>query len=223
MLPPARNDIGRSFDDAGAHVYNVAMPDDNESVKVSRRAVMATSALVPAAMISAAANPAPVFSPSQKLLLEAFVDRLVPRDEIGPGAADCGVVNYIERLLADAQVAEKTAFLEGLAAVDAFARSKYENGFTALPPVKQDEALAALEGNLGTGFASGSRAYFLQVRRLTLEGMFSDPYYGGNRKFAGWDLIRYPGPRLAVTPDDQRMREAIKPVRLSAYGGNHGH
>jgi hypothetical protein len=52
--------------------------------------------------------------------------------------------------------------------------------------------------------------------------MFSDPYYGGNRNFAGWDLIRYPGPRLAVAPAEQVLGEPIKPLRSSAYGARRG-
>jgi hypothetical protein len=56
--------------------------------------------------------------------------------------------------------------------------------------------------------------------------MFGDPYYGGNKNFAGWDLIKYPGPRLATTADDQKMGVDIKPYRHSAYGSgaaDHGH
>ena len=52
--------------------------------------------------------------------------------------------------------------------------------------------------------------------------MFSDPYYGGNRGFAGWDLIRYPGPLMAVSPEEQKIRAPIKAVRASVYGGRRG-
>jgi hypothetical protein len=51
----------------------------------------------------------------------------------------------------------------------------------------------------------------------TLEGMFSDPHYGGNQDFVGWELIGYPGIRLAVAPDDQRMSALPQPTRISAY------
>jgi hypothetical protein len=53
--------------------------------------------------------------------------------------------------------------------------------------------------------------------------MFSDPYYGGNKNFAGWDLIRYPGIRLAVGPEDQKMKTLPALNHKSAYGGEHGH
>ena len=42
----------------------------------------------------------------------------------------------------------------------------------------------------------------------TLEGTFGDPHYGGNQDFIGWDLIGYPGLRLAVTAEQQRMDAA---------------
>lgn len=67
-------------------------------------------------------------------------------------------------------------------------------------------------------------ALFNRLHRLVLEGMFSDPYYGGNANYAGWDLIGYPGAVLASTPDMQKMRERLPALHTSAYGADHdGH
>jgi len=196
--------------------------EEKETGNVSRRTVIATAAIVPVAAITSAAQPAAsTFAPAQRRMLEAFIDRLIPKDELGPGAVECGVANYIDRALADFLAAEKAAFLEGLEATDAFARRTHDHPFAELPPDKQDEVLTALDNDTATGFPN-ARVFFGRVRRLTLEGMFGDPYYGGNKNFAGWDLIRYPGPRLAVAADDQKMGVQIKPYRSSAYG-NHGH
>ena len=55
------------------------------------------------------------------------------------------------------------------------------------------------------------------VRTHTLQGTFGDPYYGGNANFVGWDLIGYPGIRLNVTSEDQRLgaqADADAQVRL---------
>ena len=51
------------------------------------------------------------------------------------------------------------------------------------------------------------------------EGMFGDPYYGGNHDFVGWDLLGYPGVRTAVTPAAQQRLEAneLQPNHRSAY------
>ena len=90
-------------------------------------------------------------------------------------------------------------------------------GFADLTPAQQDALLTSMENGSADGFAN-SPAFFNRARRLALEGMFGDPYYGGNKNFAGWDLIKYPGPRLATTADDQKMGVEIKPYHHSAYG-----
>jgi hypothetical protein len=187
------------------------MPEEKDSLHITRRTVIATATFVPLAALTAAQAPATALSPSQLKTLEAFIDRLVPKDENGPGAVECGAATYIDRALAGALATEKGAFLEGLAGVDALANSTHKAAFADLSPEIRDELLTSMENG-------AARAFFNRVRRLTLEGMFSDPYYGGNKNFAGWDLIRYPGPRLAVSPDDQKMSTPPKPYRRSAYG-----
>lgn len=190
------------------------MPNDSDS-RISRRSVVASAALVPIAAIKSAAAPDSVFSPAQRRTLEAFIDRLVPSDENGPGATECGAANYIDVSLGDFLAAEKAAFLDGLKAIDDYAHSKHDAGFAELALEKQDSVVTAIE--------SSSRPFFERLRRLTLEGMMCDPHYGGNAQFRGWDLIRYPGPRLAASADDQKIKDALKPMRASAYGGSHGH
>jgi hypothetical protein len=179
-------------------------------VDITRRTVIAGATFVPLAALTAAAQtPNTALTPEQRKTLSAFIDRIVPQDELGPGAVECGAATYIDRALAGALASEKDAFLAGLADVDALARSTHNAAFADLMPEVRDELLTMIEG----------RPFFARVRRLTLEGMFGDPYYGGNKNFAGWDLIRYPGPRLAVAPEDQRMSTAPKPYRRSASGG----
>jgi hypothetical protein len=91
-----------------------------------------------------------------------------------------------------------------------------------LSPEQRDAVITAVEAGTAQGFPN-ARAFFNRARRLTLEGMFGDPYYGGNKDFAGWDLIRYPGPRPATSPDDQKMDVEPKPYRVSAWGAKYGH
>lgn len=204
------------------------MPEE-KSLNVTRRTVIASATFVPLAALTAAAQaPNTALSAGELKTLEAFIDRLVPKDENGPGAVECGAANYIDRALGGALAAEKASFLDGLAGVDTLARATHNAAFAELGPEVRDELLTAMDNGTAAGFAN-ARPFFNRVRRLTLEGMFSDPYYGGNRNFAGWDLIRYPGPRLAVAPDDQKMSAPAKPYRRSAYGtgsatgANNGH
>jgi len=199
------------------------MQKEELAPSVSRRRIIATAPLVSLVAISAAAPAVEsTFSPSQLHLIEAFVDRLIPSDENGPGARECGVAVYIDRSFASALAKEKAAFADGLAATDALARSRHGSVFAELGAAKKDEVLTAMENNDAAGFKPDSRTFFYRVRQLTLEGMFGDPFYGGNRGFAGWDLIRYPGPRMAVSADDQNLKQPIKPLRTSAHGVRHG-
>jgi len=200
------------------------MPED-KAAELSRRAVIASAAIIPIAALTSAAQPASALSDVQLRLLAAFVDRLIPKDELGPSASESGVPEYINRALGDYLAGEKTAFVEGLEATDAFARRSEDRAFVDLTPDKQDALLTLMDNGSAAGFPN-ARAFFNRARRLTMEGMFGDPYYGGNKNFAGWDLIRYPGPRLATSQEDQRMGIEIKPYHHSAYGAsgeNHGH
>jgi gluconate 2-dehydrogenase gamma chain len=199
------------------------MPSD----EISRRAVLVSAALVPVAALAQTAPPS-ALSDAQLRLLAAFVDRLIPKDELGPSASECNVPVYINRSLGDYLAGEKPAFIEGLEATDALARRTQKAMFVDLTAAQQDALLTAMENGAADGFPN-AQAFFNRARRLALEGMFGDPYYGGNKNFAGWDLIKYPGPRLATTPDDQKMGVEIKPYHHSAYGNgapggeNHGH
>ncbi len=204
------------------------MADEKDPLQITRRTVIASATFVPLAALTAAAQtPQTALSPAQLKTLEACLDRIVPKDDLGPGAVECGAANYIDRSLAGALAAEKGAFLEGLAGLDALAHATHNAAFADLAPDVRDALLTSMENGTAPNFPS-ARQFFARVRRLTLEGMFSDPYYGGNKNFAGWDLIRYPGPRLAVAPEDQKMSAPPRPYRRSAYGtgasgDNHGH
>jgi gluconate 2-dehydrogenase gamma chain len=187
----------------------------------------------PQAAQATAVKPAAAFLPEQRRILEAFIDRIIPRDENGPGAVESGAAEYIDRSFVEFLAAEKESFTAGLAAVDAFARTSQGAPFAELSPEKRDAVLTAIDSGQaprveGRFTTPDLRAFFNRARRLTLEGMFCDPYWGGNKNFAGWDLIRYPGVRLSVTAEDQKMSKPVAAVHKSAYGANgegenHGH
>ncbi|MGB6946703.1 MAG: gluconate 2-dehydrogenase subunit 3 family protein [Bryobacteraceae bacterium] len=198
---------------------------EDHAGELSRRAVIVSAAIIPVAALSAAAQSQSALSSEQIRILAAFADRIIPKDDLGPSASESGVTEYINRALGDYLAGEKTAFIEGLEAMDAFARRSQGGALVELTPDKQDAVLTAMENGNAEGFAD-ARAFFNRARRLTMEGMFGDPYYGGNKNFAGWDLIRYPGPRMATSQNEQKMGVEIKPYHHSAYGAageNHGH
>jgi gluconate 2-dehydrogenase gamma chain len=160
-------------------------------------------------------------TPAQRKTLEAFIDRLIPSDDLGPGAVEAGAQIYIDRVLAGPNAGEKDSFVQGLEAVDAYAKRVHGSALAELSTEKRDQILAELASGRSPELLQVSQ-FFNRARRLTLEGMFSDPYYGGNKNFAGWDLIRYPGPRPAVAAEDQSLNVEIRPYRVSAYGAKYG-
>lgn len=92
----------------------------------------------------------------------------------------------------------------GVIAVDAYARSKFQNTFISLTEEQQDSIIEDMvSGDATVGFDQfSSTSFFSVLRRHTAEGMFSDPAYGGNRNMVGWALIGYPGAQRAYTPLD---------------------
>jgi len=168
-------------------------------------------------------------------ILEAICARLIPSDENGPGAAEARAAHYIDRALTGPLRASRDAYAAGLAAIDVYAQASKGAAFAKLSPHDRDAVLTDMEKNVATGFMPDAAAFFNLVRTHTIQGTFCDPYYGGNANFVGWDLIGYPGLRMAVSSDEQRM-SVPKKVRKSAYdetmftpkGGNrkgddHGH
>jgi gluconate 2-dehydrogenase gamma chain len=162
--------------------------------------------------------------------LEAIVARLIPSDENGPGATEARAAHYIDRALTGPLRTSRDAYAAGLAGIDAYAMSSKGATFAMLSPANQDAVLTDMENNVATGFVPSAAAFFNLVRAHTIQGTFCDPYYGGNANFVGWDLIGFPGLRMAVGEEEQRMKTP-KPVRKSAYddamftmkGGAHGH
>jgi gluconate 2-dehydrogenase gamma chain len=149
--------------------------------------------------------------------LEAIVGRLIPTDTSGPGAVEAGAAHYIDRALGGALASSHRAYVAGLEAIERYARTTKGVSFVHLSPAEQDAVLTDMESNAATGFTPNSAVFFDLVRNHTIQGMFCDPYYGGNANFCGWDLLGYPGVRTVVTADQQRMGVELAPNHKSAY------
>lgn len=184
-----------------------------------RSAVLGAAAAVPANVLAQAASAAPyaTLTAAEAAILEALVARLIPADGNGPGALEAGASRYIDSALGSALAAQRPAYTAGLAAIEAYAQASAGGSFEALPPERQDELIGDLEQGRVPGLVPSSTAFFELLLNHTLEGTFGDPHYGGNRDFLGWELIGYPGVRLAVTAEQQRMNAALEPLRSSAY------
>jgi gluconate 2-dehydrogenase gamma chain len=144
------------------------------------------------------------------LTIAAFAERLMPAAPDKPGARDAGVLNYIDLALAGAYADQQDFYRRGLVALDAYCRKTFKEPFRRLSAAQQDEAIMALEQGKASEFTWPSQqAFFNTVRTHTMEGMFADPVYGGNKNFAGWNLLAFPGAQPLFTPADMQSGKAF--------------
>jgi len=168
--------------------------------------------------LGAVANALVSLTPEEAETLRAIVARIIPADENGPGALEARADRFIDRALAGALKNQRSTYVAGLAAVDAYAQSAKGSTFAKLSASDQDFILTEIQFNRAAGFdGAGSGQFFNLVRTHTIQGTFSDPFYGGNENFIGWDLIGYPGARVVVSPNLQRMDIKPESSRKSAY------
>jgi gluconate 2-dehydrogenase gamma chain len=152
--------------------------------------------------------------------LSAITARIFPTDANGPGALEAHAANYIDKALNSHYSYQKDNYTANLAAIDAYSNSSHGGNFAELSPDKQDAVLTAIEaGTVETsaGFVPDAKTFFNLVLEHTQEGMFSDPYYGGNANFIGWDLLDFPGVKLGFTAEEQQLDYPIAKAHRSAY------
>jgi gluconate 2-dehydrogenase gamma chain len=142
--------------------------------------------------------------------VQAFAERLWPAAPGKPGAAEIGVLNYIDLALAGAYADQQDFYRRGLAQLDAYCRATHQKPFVQLAAAQQDEVIGALEQNKASGFAWPSAPLFFNtVRTHVMEGLFADPVYGGNKNFEGWRQINFPGGQPLFTAQDMQSRAAF--------------
>jgi gluconate 2-dehydrogenase gamma chain len=159
------------------------------------------------------------FSATEAAFVDAAVARLIPADDLGPGALEAGVTVFIDRQLAGPYGGAVDWYMAGpgapgipeqgyqsrrtpaelyraaIAAIDGRARGAAGRPFHALANARQDELLHALEDDRVDLGEVRAGTFFRLLWNNTQEGYFADPIYEGNRDFIGWKLIGYPGPR----------------------------
>ena len=187
-----------------------------------KRAGLAVGAAVVVPVISAAAQPqAPPAQETLKTLtrleydtLDAICARIIPADANGPGAREARAARFVDWGLAGALGNARDQYAAGLAAVEAYAIASKAGSFAKLSPADQDAVVDDLSQNKVPRAPQG---FFNTVRLHTIQGTFSDPFYGGNANYVGWDLIGYPGVRIAVPAEYQQWNTQLKPNHQSAY------
>jgi len=179
--------------------------------------IAGAAAIVRAEVFSQALAAAQTLTSSEYETMEAITSRIIPSDENGPGAKEAQAARYIDWALGGALESARPAYAAGLAAVNVYAQAAKGAPFARLTAADQDAVLADMEANRATGFNPDSASFFDLLRTHTIQGTFSDPFYGGNANFVGWDLIGYPGVRPAAPADLQRIDTKPTPNHRSAY------
>jgi len=139
--------------------------------------------------------------------LARLCDVLIPEDDF-PSASQAGVIDFIDIQMNGGYGQGEGLFLEG-----PFAQGTPEQGFQ-LPMTPAEflragiaEAMKSLpddpeqivgyvtalsKDEIALGDLS-SKLFFDEVWKLTNQGYFADPIYGGNADYAGWKMVGFPG------------------------------
>ena len=149
--------------------------------------------------------------------LDAAVERLIPTDDLGPGAKEAGVTCYIDRQLCSvwgthgrnyrsgpwldgtpeqgfqSRLTPQEIYRAGIRETNQYCRAQHDKLFELLSVSQQDEVLRGLEHGKVELPSLSSRLFFDLLWRNTEEGYFADPMYGGNRGKVGWKLLGFPG------------------------------
>ncbi|MGE6257504.1 gluconate 2-dehydrogenase subunit 3 family protein [Heyndrickxia sporothermodurans] len=184
------------------------------------------------------------FTQEQFNIVQAATERIFPEDENGPGAKALGVAFFIDHQLAgdwgfNARDYMQAPFYKGekvqgyqgrlkrrelfdiaLQEIQNYSMQKYKKRFTDLSGEQQDAILKDFESdkvNITTISPSG---FFNILRSSTLEGVYSDPLYGGNINMNGWKMKNYPGNQMAYSDIIEKGYKKIAPKSLRDHIGH---
>jgi gluconate 2-dehydrogenase gamma chain len=173
--------------------------------------------------------------------LDAAVARLIPTDDLGPGAKEAGVTDFIDRQLASSwgahgrnyrmgpwregtpqqgfqsRLTPQEIYRAAIRETNAHCLRRYGKAFEFLDSERQDEVLRGLEDGEIALESVSSRLFFNLLLRNTLEGFFADPMYGGNRDKIGWKLIGFPGVAASTYNDhieNHNVPYRVEPVSI---------
>ena len=204
--------LGRRDFLKGAVVGGAAAATTNFEASTPAQAQAQTQAAAPAAAGYS------FFNLEEAAFVEALVDHMVPADELTPKGTDLGINVYIDRALAGAWGKGDRLYMQGpwklgvpsqgyqlpltpaqlyragIEATNAYCSKTYGKPFDRLDEKLREDVLVGLASGKVT-FEGGlpARVFWTTVYQTVMEGMFSDPIYGGNRDKAGWKMIGFPG------------------------------
>lgn len=155
--------------------------------------------------------------------VEAAIARLIPADELGPGAKEAGVAFFIDQQLGGAwgtmarsyrlgpwpegtpqqgyqsRLTPQEVYRAAIRDTNLYCQKQFGKTFDALTPAQQDDVLRGLEDDKIALESAPARLFFGLLLANTQEGFFADPVYGGNRDKVGWKLVGFPGVAAVYT------------------------
>jgi gluconate 2-dehydrogenase gamma chain len=195
---------------------------------------------VVAAPASAIAAPAPGYeflNLDEAPFVEALVDHMIPADQHTAKGTDLGINVYIDRALAGGWGKGERLYMQGpwkkgqpsqgyqlplvpaelyragIAATNAHCHATYGKAFDRLDAKQREEVLVGLStGKVNFPDGLPVRDFWNVVYQTVMEGMFSDPIYGGNRDKAGWRMIGFPGAIAVNRENVAKFRDKPFPV-----------
>ena len=112
-------------------------------------------------------------------------------------------------------------FLVGLRKMNEESMKRFNVSYDKADDAQQIEILQDLE--TGDIKMNGilSQEFFFLLHRSTIEGVYSDPLYGGNKNMDGWRMKEFPGAQasyMAVIDSEEFVK--MDPVSLKDYQGH---
>jgi gluconate 2-dehydrogenase gamma chain len=120
-------------------------------------------------------------------------------------------------------------YRSGVQQLDAYCQSKFGKRFKDLSEDQQDGVVGDMADGKISGATSGpqffaaptDKDFFKEVRTDVVNGMFSDPSYGGNKDMVGYKLISYPGAQRAYTAQDLLAEQTRPPQSIAQLEAFH--
>lgn len=175
------------------------------------------------------------------VVLEQATEQIFPKDDNGPGAIELGVPYFIDKQMAGTWGANSGDYrlgpfpgsepsvehssltrgqimISGIRKMNQLSQERFETTFDQAEGDQQIEVLQDFADGKVKMDGVNSGSFFGLLQSLTIEGVYSDPLYGGNRNMAGWKMKEYPGavPSYAdiIEQDEFVKRE---PISLTNY------
>ena len=186
------------------------------------------------------------FNAAEWAFVNAACDRLIPADEVGPGAVESGVPEFLDRHMQTPYAAGAIWYMQGpfleapgefgyqgklpvrdivrigIGAIDAHCRRQAGGKvFAELDHAAQEELLKAAESGKLELDEISSKLFFSNFLAEVKNGYFADPKYGANKDMGAWKMIGYPGMR-ADYADWVTVRDKPYPLGPVDLAGRRG-